>query len=218
MDKVKSVTPGQAVYNPWTLKLYDWWVLGVSNHKLWRCPTSQLETHFHDNVSDNHLDVGVGTGYYLKHALPHIAPRLALMDLNKASLDKAKSNIRHLNPEIYQANILAPIDFDGDKFDSISLNYLLHCLPGTIEQKSQAFTHLKPLLNQGGVVFGSTILGAGVEMNWFAKKLMAIYNKKGIFDNYQDSFQQLKQQLELHFNQVEIKQVGIVAIFKAKNI
>src|SRR5206468_12623812 len=44
------------------------------------------------------------------------------------------------------------------RFDSISLTYLLHCLPGTINTTSAVFRHLKPLLNQSGVMFGTTLL------------------------------------------------------------
>ena len=61
-------------------------------------------------------------------------------------------------PELYRANVLDPIGLEIPRFDSISTTYLLHCLPGTIKTKSAEFGHLKPLLNQGGVIFGATLL------------------------------------------------------------
>ncbi|EGP1514729.1 SAM-dependent methyltransferase, partial [Salmonella enterica] len=30
---------GAKVYNPFTLSLYDWWVLNISNKYAWKCPT-----------------------------------------------------------------------------------------------------------------------------------------------------------------------------------
>ncbi|MEA7571661.1 CoA transferase, partial [Salmonella enterica subsp. enterica serovar Virginia] len=38
-----------------------------------------------------------------------------------------------------------------------------------------------------GTLFGATILGKEVPHNAFGKKLMAVYNKKGIFSNTNDS-------------------------------
>lgn len=56
---------GSQVYTPLTLKLYDWWVLSISNRFVWRCPTEQiLLPHFQRYLATNHLDIGVGTGYY----------------------------------------------------------------------------------------------------------------------------------------------------------
>ena len=43
-----------------------------------------------------------------------------------------------------------------------SLNYVLHCLPGTIRTKAIALSHLKALTNPGAVIFGATLLHDGV--------------------------------------------------------
>ncbi|SUI47110.1 type 12 methyltransferase [Salmonella enterica subsp. indica] len=49
---------GAKVYTPLTLKLYDWWVLGVSNQLAWRCPTREyLLPHFLEYLGNNHLDI-----------------------------------------------------------------------------------------------------------------------------------------------------------------
>lgn len=214
MEEVKSTHAGQAVYSNFTLKLYDWWVLGISNSYLWCCPTPILEQHFTAHASKNHLDVGVGTGYFLEKCLASDT-KLALMDLNTSSLEAAATRVQHLAPELYQKDILQPIEGVKNTFDSISINYLLHCLPGPMSYKTQIFEHLAPLLNSGGKVFGSTILGNGIEPNWGAKKLMGLYNRKGIFDNAQDSFSELKLALEKHFVDVDINLVGLVAVFAA---
>lgn len=64
----KSTKIGSQIYTPFTLKLYDWWVLKMSNHFAWKCPTHDvLVPHFTEYAGNEHLDIGVGTGFYLTH-------------------------------------------------------------------------------------------------------------------------------------------------------
>lgn len=68
---------GAAIYSPLMLKLYDWWVLGISNRYAWRCSTDAvLLPFFRQHVGRRHLDVGVGTGFYPVHAGFHQFPRV----------------------------------------------------------------------------------------------------------------------------------------------
>ena len=211
----KDVVTGQAVYSKKVLSIYDIWVLGFSNSYLWKCPTSIIGNKFVALVSDNHLDVGVGTGYYLKNYLPSIVRRIALIDLNNNSLESTSKAIKHLSPEVYCRNILEPLMLNCEKFDSVSINYLLHCLPGDLSEKSIVFSHLREVINEGGVLFGSTILGKNISRNTLAKKLMAFYNKKGIFNNINDDLVSLDIALKEHFSDVKIEIIGCVAIFSA---
>lgn len=213
----RATIEGQAIYSKKVLSIYDFWVLGVSNHFFWKCPTRNISNYFLDNVSSNHLDVGVGTGYYLKNHLPQKTKRIALLDMNSNSLSEASNAISHFKPEVYQADVLNMHDLGVEKFDSISVNYLLHCLPGSLVEKSILFKNLKTLLNDEGVLFGSTILGKGVKKNFFAQKLMDVYNKKGIFCNFNDDLDSLSNSLNEHFSNVEIKMIGCVALFSCKN-
>jgi hypothetical protein len=78
-----TVEAGQAVYSTSTLALYDWFVLGVSNRFVWNCQSEHILALYDRYVTANHLDVGVGTGYFLAHCrFPHDRPRLGLLDLN----------------------------------------------------------------------------------------------------------------------------------------
>ncbi len=181
MSNPNTVEAGQAVYSKAVLSIYDLWVLGFSNSFLWRCPTKILKNEFVKNATNNHLDVGVGTGYYIDKCLNNTKRRLALLDLNPNSLESTASRVSRFSPEIYRANILDTLDLQCDKFDSISMSYLLHCLPGSLKEKSLVFRNLRPYLNDSGVIFGSTILGKNVEAGYLARKLMSVYNKKGIF-------------------------------------
>ena len=213
----EQVEAGQAVYTKRTLSVYDFVVLKVWNRFIWKCPTQRLLEHYNKHITGNHLDVGVGTGYFLDRCLfPSLQPRVALMDLNSDSLKFASQRISRYRPATYRRNILKPISLDGEKFESIGINYLLHCLPGSIESKSVAFDHLLTLMNPNGVLFGSTILHDGVRRNWFARQLMDVHNKKGIFSNQGDDLQGLVKALKKRYGDVVVKVEGCVALFACR--
>ena len=98
----------------------------------------------------------------------------------------------------------------------MAMNYLLHCLPGSIESKAAAFDHVKPLMTPGAVVFGSTLLQGGVRRSWLARRLMETYNRKGIFSNRDDDLDGLKRALGRRFRDVSIEVVGCAALFSAR--
>lgn len=215
----EKVMAGQAAYTRWNLMVeYDLVVLRYFNRFVWRCPTSHILAHYNNNISANHLDIGVGTGYFLKQCyFPNKTPRLALMDLNINSLNRAFSRLKKFNPEIYQRNILDPLALDVNNFDSIGVNYLLHCLPGDIYSKSKVFQNIKPLLNQNGKVFGSTILNGGVTHTKKGRYIMDLYNTKGIFSNLKDDIEGLEYILKQNFKEYQLDVVGCVGVFSGKN-
>lgn len=213
----EQVVAGQAVYTPRLLNAYDLLVLGVSNRFIWRCPTPKLLTLYDRHVTANHLDVGVGTGYFLDRCrFPVPLPRIALMDLNPNSLAFAARRIARYRPETYLRNILEPIADPPAKFDSVGINYLLHCLPGTIESKAVVFDHLLPLMNSGAMLFGSTLLQGGVRRNWAAKRLMNFYNGKGVFTNTHDTLDGLERELQRRFHEVSVEVSGCAALFAGR--
>ncbi|MGX5089126.1 class I SAM-dependent methyltransferase [Enterobacter sp. UPMP2052] len=207
---------GTKVYTPLTLKLYDWWVLNISNQFAWKCPTGQfLLPHFLKHLGHKHLDIGVGSGYYLTYAPSDC--KISLMDLNTASLNAASARAR-------ESQILQKINHDvfdpypvhlNNQFDSIAMFYLLHCLPGTMANKAIAIGNAKMALTDGGVLYGATILGNGVNHNSFGKMLMNTYNSKGIFSNKKDSEASLREILSDHFETAEVRVTGTVALFSA---
>lgn len=124
------------------------------------------------------------------------------------------SRLHRYRPTVHVANVLEPMDIERAGFDSIGLNFLLHCLPGNIVSKPAAFRTLKSLLNAGGgVVFGSTILGVGVRHNSIGRALMRLYNAKRIFSNGSDSAADLERVLRDTFRDYSMKVVGCVALF-----
>lgn len=81
--------------------------------------------------------------------------------------------------------------------------------------KAKAIKNAGVALKPGGTLFGATILGKEVPHNAFGKKLMAVYNKKGIFSNTNDSADTLRSVLDEHFAKVTLEQHGAVALFSA---
>ena len=100
-----AVEAGQAVYTKRLLSIYDILVLGLSNSFVWNCPTKKLRKVFKDNASRNHLDVGVGTGYYPDKCLDGRDRRLALFDLNDNSLNESAIRNQRFEPEVYKGNV-----------------------------------------------------------------------------------------------------------------
>ena len=143
------VRAGQAVYTPKILSVYDIVVLGISNSLVWKCPSERIEAHYNANLTDNHLDIGVGTGYFPDRCqFPSDHPRIALMDLNPNTLAFASKRLARCQPETYRQNILNPIEHNIVPFDSIGMNDLFHCVPGSMTEKAVAFDHLRKLMNQ----------------------------------------------------------------------
>lgn len=210
---------GAQVYTPLTLRLYDWWVLSISNRFAWRCPTNHiLLPHFQRYLGKNHLDIGVGTGFYLEHS-SHSLQNISLLDLNPASLNSAAERIGTARvSEVIKHDIYQQLPTElADRYDSISLFYLLHCLPGEMTTKKRVLENIKSAVTQNGTVYGATILGSGVEHNAFGRKLMRVYNKKGIFSNAGDSLSELNTALQLNFREVDISVKGTVALFAARD-
>ncbi|MGD9783951.1 MAG: class I SAM-dependent methyltransferase [Hyphomicrobiaceae bacterium] len=213
------VTAGQAVYAPLSLAVYDFIVHGLSNHALWRCPTRDLQELYDRNVSARHVDVGVGTGYFLSHARwPVERPQVTLVDLNPHCLSRAARRIARLKPERVKANVLEPWPAEamGSSYLSAGLCYLLHCVPGAIPQKAAVFDHLQPHLAPGARIFGATIVQGDAPRNGAARALMAAYNRKGVFSNEQDRVEDLDAALRLRFDDVRVRLAGCVALFEAR--
>lgn len=216
--RADEVEAGQRVYTPLMLRAYDLFVLGFSNRFVWRCRSSKMLERYDSHVGARHLDVGVGTGWFLDHCRwPVESPQITLLDLNENSLSAASDRIRRYAPTTVQANVLDPVELGNARFDSIGANFLFHCLPGGLEWKAATVaSNLRPYLVSGGVLFGSTILGRGVAHNLFGRRLMRLYNRKGIFSNVEDDQRGLEQGLASELTDVEIEVFGAVALFAGR--
>lgn len=94
--------------------------------------------------------------------------------------------------------------------------FLLHCVPGPAARKAEGLQRLAPLLKDDGVLFGTTILGKGVQHNFFGNFLMKAYNNVGSFQNWDDDAESIVQPLRETFADVKFEVVGTVLLFEAR--
>ena len=122
---------------------------------------------------------------------------------------------RDVSADVLKPLVIGEGAIDAERFDSVGINYLLHCIPGSIDTKAVAFDHLKALMNPNAVLFGSTLL-QGVRRSGLAKRLMAVYNKKGISANEHDDLEGLERALRSRFRDVSVQVVGCGALFSGR--
>src|SRR5882724_765892 len=192
----REVVAGQAAYTRSFLTIYDQFALGFLCRFVWRCPRGKVIEAYQKHLSANHLEVGVGTGYFLDHCeFPNPQPRLTLLDLNPNCLAFSARRLARFQPEICQANVLESLPLQGPKYDSIGMSALLHCLPGSLATKGVVFDHLKEVLHPGGLLFGGTLLSGGVQQSWSARQAMRYFNATGVFNNMDDDLEGLAAEL-----------------------
>jgi hypothetical protein len=214
-----AVAKAHAIYTPRMLSAYDLIVHGLSNRFAWRCPTKRLVQLYADNLTGDHLEAGIGTGFFLDGSGRTGFDRLVLLDINANCLAAAAKRLSRFAPVLWQANLFEPLRAPGGPdaapFASVGLTYVLHCLPGSMTEKLGVVNHLRALMAPRAVLFGATILGRGIAPNGPARALLALYNKRGVFNNREDDLASLRQGLEQRFDTVEIETVGCVAVFRA---
>ena len=208
---------GISLYTENFLRYYDYTVLKFNCRYTWRCPSKNMLNLYNEHVSHNHLDIGPGTGYFLKKCVyPVSNPKITVMDLNKNCLDLCKKRLNNYSLQTYEWDALEPYKFDADTFDSVALMNLLHCLPGDMTTKGKVFENISWVLKPGRYIFGSTVLGASNNHSYLAKKFLKYCNTEGIFNNYKDDYSSLKRELEKYFKNTTIKIIGSVALFSAQ--
>ncbi|WP_328722925.1 class I SAM-dependent methyltransferase [Streptomyces sp. NBC_00247] len=206
-----------AFYRRPMLAAYDLFVLGMMSRLMWRCPRGRMLAHYSRQVSSSHLDIGPGTGWFInKCRFPSKAPSITLMDLNEVALATSAHRIRRYHPEALVGDAFKPFALGTAKFDSVGMNFLLHCLPGSMRQKSVVFDHVMPFLQPGARVFGSTVLGDGPHHTGRSAKLLAKLNRSGVFNNLDDRLEDLDEQLRARFTDVETARSGAVCLFAAR--
>lgn len=213
-----ATAAGAASYSKFTLRFYDFIVMTLENKFMYHLPTALTLNHYTTHITANHLEIGVGTGYYLdKCTFPSPTPSITLLDLNRDCLETTARRLRRYQSQQTQQNILAPIQLDGARFDSVGLNYVLHCLPGSMLDKAIVFENIHRVLNPGGVVFGTTVLGRNVQHGRVEKVVLSLYNRTGILNNWEDDAESLNAILGQHFSDFSVEIKGrCIAFFSAR--
>jgi hypothetical protein len=181
------------IYSKFVLKIHDWYVLWYNCRFLWECHAHYLLDLYNQHVSANHLDIGVGAGYFLDKCKFHNANvRLALIDSNINPLMTTSKRLLRYKPEVYQQDSSEPFGIGARGFDSIGMMNLLNYIPGDLRTKAIAFKYAEEVMNPGPELFGSTILYKGVKHNTLATLAIKYYNKNGPMVNINDSLEDLR--------------------------
>ena len=214
MDRNDRAYRGQADYSAGFLRLYDTLVLNVFTRMFWRLRTADHIPFYREHIRPNHLDVGPGTGFFIEHAGLPDGTRVTLLDPNANVLRHASRRLRHLDVLAVQADVLKPLPTPGP-FASAALNFVIHCLPGPMERKAPAIEHIARVLAPDGVLFGATILGESAPHTRLGRAFLRVVNRRGAFDNLNDSEAGLREILERSFGRVQVETVGVTATFVA---
>ena len=215
MDRHDPAYRGQADYTPQLLAVYDRVVIGFLGWFLWRTPLEPIMRGYRDLIHDGHLDVGPGTGWFIERSRLPDGSRVTLVDPNPNVLRHASRKLKRLDVITVEADVLKPLPVDGP-FESAALNLVIHCLPGPMSRKALAIQHIVAVLAPTGTLFGATVLGRSANHTWLGRRVLAAFNRRGAFDNLDDTEEGLREILEASFDEVEIEIAGSAAIFSAK--
>jgi hypothetical protein len=84
-----------------------------------------------------------------------------------------------------------------------------------MSRKALAVANVASTLAPDGVLFGASVLGRSGQHSWLARRVLSAFNRRGAFDNLDDTEDGLREILAASFNDVELRTVGSVAIFTA---
>jgi len=207
---------GQLFFSIMSHRLYDTGLYRFVTGSIWRCPTDRLLDGYADNVTHNHLEVGVGSGYFLDRTLCADAMRrLVLVDLNRRCLAKSAARLKLYDPDTLQHDIRQPLPGNLPGFASVGMNYVLHCIPGSFAGNHRIFRNVHSALEEGGVFFGATLLPQEAHDGIAAWLFMRLLNRVGIFSNNQHCLEELQGSLKSLFSEVEVSVVGCAILFRA---
>jgi SAM-dependent methyltransferase len=214
VDRSDPAYKGQADYSPQLLRLYDPLVLGPIARYVWRIRREQMLRPYRQHIRPNHLDVGPGTGYFLEHAgLPPGSP-VTILDPNPNVLRHVTRRLRDLEVTAVQADVLKPLPVTGP-FASAALAAVLHCLPGPLERKAVGIANIARVLAPDATLFGATVLGRSARHTRMGRAFLAAFNRRGAFDNLDDTEEGIAQILRRSFEDVTLETVGGIALFTA---
>ena len=216
MDRSDPAYRGQADYSPLLLKLYDPIVIGIVSRVVWQFPATRLVDEYRARIRDRHLDVGPGTGYFIDHSGIREGGHVTIVDPNPNVLRHVMKRLRRLDVTAIEADVLKPLPFDGP-FDSAALSLVVHCLPGPLTRKATAISNLAAVLAPDGVLFGASVLGRSGQHSWLARRVLTAFNRRGAFDNLDDSEGGLREILEASFERVEMETLASIVVFSASN-
>lgn len=84
-----------------------------------------------------------------------------------------------------------------------------------MERKALAIANVARVMAPDGVLFGASVLGRSARHTRLGRAFLWAFNRRGTFDNLDDTEAGLRDILERSFATVELKTVGGIAVFVA---
>ncbi len=193
--------------NKFIFNNYDYLVNNLNCKYVWKCDQKFINKLYEKNITYNHLEIGPGTGYFLRN---YNFNNLHLIDINDDVLNNCEKNLKSncQNIHLYNKNIFEINNKINKEITSIGLSYVLHCVPNNLDS---SLNNLVENVKTGNkiIIFGSTVIPN--KNDYLATTEIYLLNKFGIFNNMNHN----KNQLENIVNKYNgnIKQIGNVLIF-----
>lgn len=215
-DLTSTIPRSATAYSGLNLRLYDAFVLHFTSPRAWGCSLSDLTEMYRRHGTDDHAEIGVGSGHFVTEQTRHIDwTALSLIDPNPDALRFVSRRVSHPAVQEHVGDILDRATLPTRRFKSVAANYVLHCLAPGADVRRTAIRNLAHLTADNGVMFGATVLGAGAEHNRLGRALLRRLNHMGTFGNLGDTERALLGHLSSSFRQVQIERRRTVLLFAA---
>jgi len=199
------------------IQYYDNLVNRTNCLRVWKCSEQYIFNHYRQNISGKHLEIGPGSGYFLKRDNLRIncsIDKLTLIDINDNILNYSKENLKddYCNEvSTLRHNIFSDKIPENIKFNSVGINYVLHCVPGKLEKKVDSL--INNLGDTNYNLFGATVICDPLHMNPIAEYELILLNSFGIFNNKNDTYEEFVEYLNNRNIKYNINKRGYVALF-----
>jgi phospholipid N-methyltransferase len=186
---------------------YDYFVNNINCKYVWKCDQRYIKKLYANNITNKHLEIGPGTGYFIKK---YQFNNLHLVDINQDILTNSKKNLNNncQNIKIHNQNIFENNNKINEDITSIGMSYVLHCVPSNLDRSLDNLVENIKANNQV-TIFGSTVIPN--KKDFLAMTEIYTLNKLGIFNNINHNKEQLEYIISKYNGNV--KHVGNVLLF-----
>ncbi len=168
-------------------------------------------------LEKNHLEILPHNGLFIQntHRINDVFPNIVALDNSKTSLVNLSLTLEGcLCPlKTIHQDILSYEHLDST-FESISANFVIDRIQGGDTKIDEFIATMRSLLVEGGVLFGITVVGIGIQHKKSAMKYLQKQNSKGIWFNMNTSLATIETILKKHFDTIGLFNVGSCIFFR----